>query len=143
MDYGIAVLLFVVVGIGVVVAIATFVGSGSLYERIGKGAFSLDAPDRPSGPAPGSAQARLETEEEVRQLSEAQSARRQAKGLAPLDVDREVEALLRPTAPVVDPELREEVRSLVIARNERRARKGEPPLDVEAEVDRQLRELGA
>jgi hypothetical protein len=143
MDYGIAVLIFAVVCVGVIVAVATFVGSGGIYDRIGKGAFSLDAPDRAPGPAPGSAQARAESEAEVRQFVEAKSARREARGQAPLDVDREVEALLRPAAPAVDPALREEVRSLVIARNERRARRGEAPLDVEAEIDRQLRDLGA
>ena len=143
MDYGIAILLFAVVAVGVVVAIATWLASAGIYDRIGRGAFSLDQPDRPPAPAPGSAQARAEQEAEVRQLVEAKSARREARGMAPLDVDAEVDALLRPAAPPVDPALREEVRSLVIARNERRARKGEAPLDVEAEVDRQLRDLGA
>jgi hypothetical protein len=142
MDYGIGVLLFAVVAIGVVVAIATFVGSGALYDRIGKGAFSLDTPDRPKGPAPGSAQAIAESEEEVRQLVEAKSARRVARGQAPLDVDREVESLLHPAAPDIDPALREEIRSLVIARNERRARRGEAPLDVEAEIEREIRDFG-
>ena len=83
-----------------------------------------------------------EQAEEVRQMIQARSDRRETRGEAPLDVDAEVEALLRP-APSDDPELRDEVRQLVIARNERRARRGEEPLDVESEVDRQLRDLGA
>jgi hypothetical protein len=143
MDYGIAILLFAVVAVGVVVAVATFVSWNGIYDRIGRGAFSLDQPDRPPAPAPGSAVARAEQEAEVRQMVKARSDRREARGMAPLDVDAEVDALLRPASPSVDPALREEVRTLVIARNERRARKGEAPLDVEAEVERQLRDLGA
>jgi hypothetical protein len=83
-----------------------------------------------------------EQAEEVRQMIQARSDRREARGEAPLDVDAEVAALLRPQ-PSEDVELREEVRQLVIARNERRMRRGEDPLDVEAEVERQLRDLGA
>jgi hypothetical protein len=75
-------------------------------------------------------------------LASSSSDRREARGEAPLDVDAEVRALLRPPG-ADDPELREEVRQLVIARNERRGRRGEEPLDVEAEVDRQMRDLGA
>ena len=74
-------------------------------------------------------------------MLEAKSARREARGEEPLDVDAEVDSLTR-SAPA-DEGLREEVRQLVIARNERRARRGEDPLDVESEVDRQLRDLGA
>ena len=78
---------------------------------------------------------------EIRQLLEAKSARREARGEPPLDVDAEVAALTQPQGQ--DEALRDEVRQLVIARNERRVRRGEEPLDVEAEVDRQLRDLGA
>ena len=74
-------------------------------------------------------------------MLEAKSARREARGQEPLDVDAEMEALMR--QPPADAALRDEVRQLVVARNERRARHGEEPLDVEAEVDRQLREIGA
>jgi hypothetical protein len=79
-----------------------------------------------------------EAQEEIRQMLEAKSARRVARGEAELDVDAELAAL---TAPAADPGLRDEVRQLVIARNERRARQGKEPLDVETEVERQLREL--
>jgi hypothetical protein len=82
-----------------------------------------------------------EQAEEIRQMIQARSDRREARGEPPLDVDAEVAALLRPPGGE-DAELREEVRQLVIARNERRARRGEEPLDVEAEVERQLRDLG-
>jgi hypothetical protein len=143
--YGVAgafeTVLIVVVAIGIVGAVASLRGSRALYDRIGKGDFALDQPDRPKGPAPGSAQALAEAEMEIRQLVEAKSARREARGEAPLDVEAEVAALTRPAARA-DDGLREEVRQLVIAGNERRARRGQAPLDVEAEVERQLRALG-
>jgi hypothetical protein len=136
--------MLAVVAIGVIVAVAMLFTGGSSYDRIGKGAFSLDAPDRPRAPAPGSAAADAEARAEIRQLVEAKSARRQARGQAPLDVEAEIAALTGPAsagAAAADPALREEVRQLVIARNERRARQGRPPLDVESEVERQLRDL--
>lgn len=139
--------MIVVVAIGVVVALLLLLTGSSGYDRIGKGAFALDTSDRPpGGPAPGSAAADAEARAEIRQLVEAKSARREARGLAPLDVDAEIDALTRPAGGGggdVDPALREEVRQLVVARNERRARQGKPPLDVDEEVARQLRDLGA
>ena len=74
-------------------------------------------------------------------MLEAKSARREARGQAPLDIDAEVSALTSGPAPH-DEALREEVRQLVVARNERRRRRGEEPLDVDAEVQRSLDELG-
>ncbi len=136
----------VVIVIGVVAAFAAafaYVGSGRLYEGIGKGAFSLDQPDRPRGPQPGTAAYDAEAEAETRQMLEAKSALRVARGEAPLDIDTEYASLTQPAAFGRDEALRDEVRQLVIAKNERRARHGEPPLDVEEEVDRQLRDLGA
>jgi hypothetical protein len=139
--------LLAVVAIGVIVSVVMLFSGGSSYDRIGRGAFSLDTPDRPPGPAPGSAAADAEARAEIRQLVEAKSARREERGLEPLDVEREIEQLTRGAAgsggSAADPALREEVRQLVVARNERRARQGKPPLDVEEEVDRELRELGA
>jgi hypothetical protein len=137
------IVLVVVVGVAVVVAVFTLVGTGKLYESIGRGAFALDQPDRPKGPEPGSAAARAEADVEIRQMLEAKSARREARGEAPLDVEAEMAALTGPSSDGVDDELREEVRQLVVARNERRLARGQEPLDVEAEVDRQLRDLGA
>ena len=134
--------LTVVVVVSLIAALLSLIGRGKLYEGIGKGALSLDEPDFAAGPPPGSAAAKAEAEAEIRQLVEAKSARREARGEAPLDVDAEVAALTGPPAGPRDEALRAEVRQLVLARNERRARKGEAPLDVEAEIDRQLRELG-
>ena len=126
--------------VAIVVAVIVSLASGGLYDRIGRGAFSLDTADRSRGPAPGRAAARAEADEEIRQLVEAKSARRVARGQEPLDVDAEIAALT--SAPAgADAELRDEVRQLVIARNERRLRRGQEPLDVEAEVERQLRDL--
>ena len=131
----------IIVGcLGVVVAMLSLVGRTGLYDRIGKGDFALDEPDRPRGPAPGSPQAQAEAAAEIRQLLEAKSARREMRGEAPLDVEAEMRALTQPAAGA-DDELRDEVRQLVIARNERRQRQGKEPLDVEAEVERQLRDL--
>jgi hypothetical protein len=141
--------MLAVLAIGVIVALIILFASESGYERIGRGAFSLDTPDRPqSGPAPGSPAAAAEARAEIRQLVEAKSARREARGEDPLDVEAEIDALTGRGAQggasgSADPALREEVRQLVVARNERRARQGKPPLDVEAEVDRELRQLGA
>jgi cytochrome P450 len=136
------IVLIVVVGIGVIGAVISLRGTGALYDKIGKGAFSLDEPDKPKGPAPGSAAAVAEAQAEIRQMVEAKSHRREARGEGALDVEAEIAALTRP-AGGADDELRDEVRQLVIAGNERRARRGQEPLDVDAEVERQLRDLGA
>lgn len=135
--------VIIVAVVGALFAAFAYVGSGKLYEGIGKGAFSLDQPDRPKGPQPGSAAYAAEAEAETRQMLEAKSALRVARGESPLDVDAEYAALTQPPATVRDEALRDEVRQLVIASNDRRIRRGEEPLDVEAEVDRQLRDLGA
>jgi hypothetical protein len=129
--------------VAMLVAIASYWGSGKIYKGLGRtGGLSLDEPETHRGPAPGSAAARAEANEEIRQMLEAKSARRESRGQAPLDIDAELAALTRPAVPR-DAALREEVRQLVVARNERRMRQGKPPLDVDEEVERQLRELGA
>jgi hypothetical protein len=138
---------YIVLLVAVILAtlVAVFIawqGTSQLYEGIGKGAFALDESDRPAGPPPGSAAFQAEADAEIRQLVEAKSERRVARGEAPLDVEAEIAALTQPAAGGRDEALRDEVRQLVIARNERRMRKGQEPLDVEAEVERQLRELG-
>jgi hypothetical protein len=138
-DFG--TVLIVVALIAVVVAVASFWGSGRIYSGLGRsGMFTMDGEEGPPAPAPA-APTGPEAREDIRQMLEAKSARREARGEEPLDVEAEIESLTRPTA--ADAALREEVRQLVVARNERRARQGREPLDVEAEVERQLRDLGA
>jgi hypothetical protein len=132
--------LIIVAVVAVLVALVSFRGSGQIYATLGRsGGLTMDREEAP--PAGGGA-TQAEAREEIRQMLEAKSARREARGEAPLDVEAELAALTRPGAGH-DPALRDEVRQLVIARNERRLRQGKEPLDVEAEVERELRELGA
>ena len=136
-------ILIAVCVIAVLVALASYWGSGRIYQGLGRsGAFSMeDERERRPAPKPTGGAAQAEAREEIRQMLEAKSARRQARGEPPLDIDAELAALTTP-AVVHDEALRDEVRQLVVARNARRARQGKEPLDVEAEVERQLRELG-
>ena len=124
--------------VAVVVAVASYWGSGRLYSGLGKGGLGMDHDER--GPTAAAGPQSAEAQEEIRQMLEAKSARRVARGEPPLDIESEL-ASLTTAAPEVDPALREEVRQLVVARNERRARQGKEPLDVEAEVERELRDL--
>lgn len=137
MDFGTVVIVLSVAA--AVAACLSYLGSGRIYDNVGKGAFSLEEPA--PGPKAGSAADRADAEAEVRQMIQAKSDRREDRGEAPLDIDAEVAALMRPAAGA-DAELRDEIRQLVVARNERRARRGEAPLDVEQEVERQLRDMG-
>ena len=135
-------ILIVVSLVAVIVAVVSYWGSGAIYRGLGRtGAFSMDEPDRRPAPAPESPAARAEAQEEIRQMLEAKSARREARGQAPLDIEAEMASLAAPATPR-DAALRDEVRQLVVARNERRLRQGKAPLDVEEEVERQLREFG-
>jgi hypothetical protein len=139
------VLLIVVIG-GALVAVFTFIGTGKLYEQIGRGGLSLreddDGRGRPGGGGapPSAAVAAGERDEEIRQLLTARNERRARRGQEPIDVEAELQRLTASTIDV-DPALREEIRQLVVARNERRARAGKEPLDVDAEIERQVREL--
>ena len=128
-------IIIVVAVVAVLLAAVSYWGSGRVYGSIGDSDLMLRR--ETTTVAPDSAEAR----EEIRQMLEAKSARREARGEQPLDVDAELAALTQST-PDADPALRDEVRQLVIARNERRMRKGQEPLDVDAEVERQLRSLG-
>jgi hypothetical protein len=135
MEFG--TIIIVVSIVAVLVAAISYWGSGRVYSGIGASDLVMER-EPADAAAPDSAEAR----EEIRQMLEAKSARRQARGEEPLDVEAEMQTLM--AAPGGDdPALREEVRQLVIARNERRMRQGKEPLDVEAEVERQLRSLGA
>jgi hypothetical protein len=128
-------ILIVVSLLAVVIAAVSYWGSGGIYSGLGRGDLDMER-DRPVAAASAA-----EAQEEIRQMLQAKSARREARGEAPLDIDAEVASLTRGPR-VSDPALRDEVRQLVIARNERRLRQGKEPLDVESEVDRQLRDLG-
>jgi hypothetical protein len=138
-----AIVLFVVVGVGIVAAVVALATSGRSYGQIGRGGMSIgeDRPLRPPSAAGGTLTAgqAAEREAEVRQMLEARNARRVRRGEAEGDVEAELRELLRPAA---DPGLEAEVRELVVARNNRRVARGQEPLDVEAEVARRLRELG-
>jgi hypothetical protein len=139
------VLLIVVIG-GALVAVFTFIGTGKLYEQIGRGGLSLrEDDDGRGGPGGGGAPANAavaagERDEEIRQLLAARNERRARRGQEPIDVEAELQRLTASTIDL-DPALREEIRQLVVARNERRARAGKEPLDVDAEIERQVREL--
>jgi hypothetical protein len=121
--------------LAVVVAVISYWGSGRIYTGLGRGDLELDR-DRPVAAASAA-----EAQEEIRQMLQAKSERRAARGEAPIDIDAEMASLMRGPS-TADPALRDEVRQLVVARNERRLRQGKEPLDVETEVDRQLRDLG-
>jgi hypothetical protein len=133
MDFG--TVLIVITVIAVLVAAASYWGTGRIYAGLGREG-GLDMTREPPAQASGA-----EVQEEIRQMLEAKSQRRRARGEPELDVDAELAALTRPS-PGSDPGLREEIRQLVIARNERRLRQGKEPLEVEAEIERQLRALG-
>jgi hypothetical protein len=121
--------------LAVVLAAISYWGSGRIYSGLGRGDLELER-DRPVAAASAA-----EAQEEIRQMLQAKSDRRTARGEAPIDIDAEMASLASGPG-VGDPGLRDEVRQLVLARNERRARQGKEQLDVEAEVDRQLRDLG-
>jgi hypothetical protein len=124
--FGIVVIVVAVVA--VLVAAASYWGSGRMYSGIGASDLVMDRESTDSAAV---------QQEEIRQMLEAKSARREARGEPPLDIEAELAALHG----VDDPALREEVRQLVEARNARRVRQGKEPLDVEAEIERQLRDL--
>jgi hypothetical protein len=134
------IVIFVVVGISAVLAVASLFLRGKVYDEIGRGGIGDDREmGRPAASGGGGYVDTAERDAEIRQMLGARNARAAARGEAEVDVEDE---LARLTAPAVDPALREEVREMVVARNRRREARGEAPLDVEAEVERQLREFG-
>jgi len=143
MQEALGIVIFVVVGVSVVIAIATLFGRARMYDDIGRGGLSIgeDRDMRPRG-AGGAASpvSAAERDDEIRQMLEARNARRAAQGRPTVDVEEELAQLTRPAA-ASDPEIVEEVRSLVRARNSRRIARGQEPLDEEAEIERQLRDL--
>ena len=133
--------VFAVVGVGVVVAVVSLWGRSRAYDHIGAGGLSMDG-DHPPEPEPGGAQGAALREEEIRQLLEGRNARRLRRGEPALDVEAELARLEAGDAPRADPAVVAELRELVVSRNRRRERQGRPPLDVEAEVARRLADLG-
>lgn len=140
-------ILIVIVIATVPIGAIAFARSGSALKTLGKGQWAIERELPPSRGLTdsGASVPRAVREQEIRQMVEAKSYRRQARGGQPLDIEAEVERLLGETdaspGAGIDRELREEVRQLVRARNERRMRRGEQPLAVEPEVERQLRNL--
>ncbi len=129
-----ATVLWIVCGLGFVIAFVALALTGKTWEEYGKNRLVMDG-DAPRATKQGSAAALAERDMEIRQLLEARNARRERRGEPPVDVELELRRL---TAPTIDAELREEIRDLVVARNHRRARTGKPPLDVESEIEREI-----
>ena len=127
-------ILIAVSVLAVIAAAVSYWGSGGIYSKLGSSDLEMRREEPVATPA--------EAQEEIRQMLEAKSRRREARGEAPLDIEAELATLSAGAPGGHDAALREEVRQLVVARNERRLRQGKEPLDVEAEVERQLRDLG-
>jgi hypothetical protein len=144
-DFG--TVIWIVVVVVAPLAAILFAGAFGLLDQLGRGGLFVGEPPARPAPVANNPAAIAEREADIRQMVQARSDRRSARGEGALDVEAEVERLME-LDPAAQPEehrqdaaLRAEVRQLVIARNERRAARGEPPLDVEAEVERQLRDL--
>jgi hypothetical protein len=150
------IVVFGAVGLSVVMSIVFLLSRGSMYDEIGSGGspgegeHSGGASPFAHGGGPGYDSIamnpelqRAEREQEIRQMLQARSERRERRGEPALDIDAEVAQLMgvQPASAGHDPGIAEEVLQLVIARNERRERKGLEPLDVESEVQRTLSEL--
>jgi hypothetical protein len=117
--------IWIVCGLGIVIAVVVVIGTGKTWDDYGKGHLVMDG-DRAVGPKQVTAVSTAERDEEIRQLLEARNLRRARRGEPPLDVDDE---------------LRGEIREMVLARNYRRLRQGKEPLDVQAEIERQIADL--
>jgi hypothetical protein len=126
--------IFGVVAVGAIAAVAGLLMSGKAYDDIGKGLFFKD-----TGPPERSVNV-AERDDEIRQMLTARNTRRAAAGRETVDIEAELARLTTRTE--IDPALEAEIRELVVAKNGRRARKGLEPLDVDEEVARQVRELG-
>lgn len=140
MQEAFGIVIFGVVIIASLVAVATLVFSRGAFDQIGANGLD-DGSDRPASEPSSGPTFTAVRDEEARQMLEARSARRVRRGERPLDVERELARLLS-TPATVDHQLRSEVRELVMARNRRRVKQGKEPLDVEEEVIRQLAGLG-
>ena len=119
--------------LAVVIAAVSYWGSGGIYSGLGRGDLDMER-DRPVAAASAA-----EAQEEIRQMLQAKSDRREARGEAPIDIEAELASLS--SAPrASDPALREEVRQLVLARNERRVEAAlHPQMSQPAQVARPVR----
>src|SRR5579884_3378599 len=110
--------IWIVCGIGIVIAGFALASSGKVWEEIGKRGLLMERERGFAGGGTGasamSAAAVAERDTEIRQMLEARNARRARRGEAPLDVEDELRRL---TTPAVDDALRAEIRDLVVARN--------------------------
>ena len=95
MDFG--TVLIAVSLLAVLVAAVSYWGSGAIYSGLGKGDLELKR-EQPSSAA--------EAQEEIRQMLQAKSDRREARGEGPIDIDAEM-ASLASTPGTGDPALRE------------------------------------
>jgi len=84
MQEAFGVVIFVVVGLGAVIAVISLFGRSRLYDDIGRGGIE---PVRAETPGEDIA--------ELRELLEARNARRVARGEAPIDVEAELSRRLR------------------------------------------------
>ena len=137
------VVIWIVCGLGIVIAFVALVSSGKTWQEYGKNALLMESElSHGVGPAAVATPASLrERDEEIRQMLEARNDRRLRRGEEPLDIEDELRRLTAPATPAIDDELKAEIRQLVLARNHRRARRGQEPLDVEAEVEREIQQL--
>lgn len=134
--------ILIVTLVALPIALILFVGAGKALEQLGKGGLAIDR-DMPSEHRGSPAEQQAVRTDELRQMLEAKSFRRERRGERPLDVEAELSELTTPTAAGLDPGLRQEVREHVEAANARRAARGKAPLEVDAEVERRLHEMGA
>jgi hypothetical protein len=150
------IVVFGTVGLSIVMSIVFLLSKGSMYDEIGSGGLPGEGEGSAGGGSPFGLTGgeydsiamnpelqSAEREQEIRQMLQARSERRERRGEPALDVDAEVAQLLafQPASSGHDPGIAEEVLQLVVARNERRERQGLQPLDIEAEVARTLAEL--
>ena len=93
------IVIFVVVGIGAVLAIVSLFGRGRLYDDIGRGGLSIgedrDLRPRGVGGAASGPVSAAERDDDIRQMLEARNARRAAQGRPTVDVEAEIARQLR------------------------------------------------
>src|SRR5690349_20449233 len=113
--------ILVICLIAIPIGAATFaLGAGRALDQVGKGQFSVefeqDLPQKLVDSGAGLSPAGQESE--LRQLLEAKAYRQRERGEPPLDVDVELERLLRAQSTAAAPPdaaLRAEIRQLVLA----------------------------